>query len=659
MYDKISDFNYIDEKNNIKIISFSSSHKNCLAKNILNEDLKLIWLSEKEVPQNIIIDISKMIKKPKKNKFHFFGIHLWHAYQSNPKEIELYYSNDNKEFILVGIYQLELRPGTHFFKIENKNYPYSKQVNFIKINITKTYGGIKTYINQIFLLDTLSHYNNNQFFQNFYFENTQSNENEDFQDNKNIINNKLNNYNNEIKKKQKKFEKILKSDKILKKRAKSKTLNKRIKNKIDINTLSSNNNSSLSENENKLELPIEKKNYSSNNNFSFPSFSNSNYKSNDSTNLTTIVKMKNTLEKKNKDLMKEDLENKLKEMNDYLKIIGADNNFNSIKNSPYSFISYNLNYDNNNNIDNLNFDNNNNNLSQKVERIEKKINDIQNDVDDIKNVVLNMKKGINEINDDNIINRQVDFNNSKNNFYNSNNILYDTNNTNNNFRNSNEEIGQNYINTDNNLISEDDSDKNNINDKNYNMNINYNDYLKYSKNKNINNNKNSSYDSYLQNFDNKLSQKLDQLSNNIENQIYKNFIEPSLTQFNLKMKNSLSEMKKQIETISNMKNKKKYKNISSDSSSYNNNNNNNKNNVILSSDSGKIKNINLINKNYEIETSSSNLNNEQILQIKYQQITDLTNKLYKKLCDKEKILNEKADYLKGKLGNINSSNYTY
>ena len=222
MYDKISDFNYIDEKNNIKIISFSSSHKNCLAKNILNEDLKLIWLSEKEVPQNIIIDISKMIKKPKKNKFHFFGIHLWHAYQSNPKEIELYYSNDNKEFILVGIYQLELRPGTHFFKIENKNYPYSKQVNFIKINITKTYGGIKTYINQIFLLDTLSHYNNNQFFQNFYFENTQSKENEDFQDNKNIINNKLNNYNNGIKKNKKKFQKIIKNDKILKKEQKVK-----------------------------------------------------------------------------------------------------------------------------------------------------------------------------------------------------------------------------------------------------------------------------------------------------------------------------------------------------------------------------------------------------------------------------------------------------
>ena len=60
MYDRDLDFNFIDEKNNVKIVSFSSSHKNCSPKNILNEDLKLIWLSEKEVPQTIIIDISNI-----------------------------------------------------------------------------------------------------------------------------------------------------------------------------------------------------------------------------------------------------------------------------------------------------------------------------------------------------------------------------------------------------------------------------------------------------------------------------------------------------------------------------------------------------------------------------------------------------------------------
>ena len=59
MYDKITDFNFLEEKNNIKIHSYSSCYKNCFPTNILKEDLKLIWLSEKEVPQNIIIDIFK------------------------------------------------------------------------------------------------------------------------------------------------------------------------------------------------------------------------------------------------------------------------------------------------------------------------------------------------------------------------------------------------------------------------------------------------------------------------------------------------------------------------------------------------------------------------------------------------------------------------
>jgi len=58
MYDRDSDFNYINERNNVEIVSYTSCHKNYSAENILKEDLKLIWLSEKEVPQSIIIDIS-------------------------------------------------------------------------------------------------------------------------------------------------------------------------------------------------------------------------------------------------------------------------------------------------------------------------------------------------------------------------------------------------------------------------------------------------------------------------------------------------------------------------------------------------------------------------------------------------------------------------
>ena len=143
MYDRDLDFNYIDEKNNVEIVSFTSCHKNYPPQNILKDDLKLIWLSEKEVPQSITIDISNMTKKPEQNQFEYFGIFLWHSYQSNPKEIELSFSIDNKYFILVGIFELEIRHGTQFFKIKNNFYP-NNLVNYLKINITKTYGGFKT-----------------------------------------------------------------------------------------------------------------------------------------------------------------------------------------------------------------------------------------------------------------------------------------------------------------------------------------------------------------------------------------------------------------------------------------------------------------------------------------------------------------------------------
>ena len=43
--------------------------------------------------------------------------------------------------------------------------------------------------------------------------------------------------------------------------------------------------------------------------------------------------------------------------------------------------------------------------------------------------------------------------------------------------------------------------------------------------------------------------------------------------------------------------------------------------------------------------------------MKYEKITSLSNKLYKKLCEKEKILNEKANSLKQKLGNNNMNTF--
>ena len=649
MYDRDLDFNYIDEKNNVEIVSFTSCHKNYPPQNILKDDLKLIWLSEKEVPQSITIDISNMTKKPEQNQFEYFGIFLWHSYQSNPKEIELRFSNNNKDFTLIGIYELDFRPGTQFFKIENNNYPNGNLINYLKITITKTYGGNRTYINQIYLLNTLSlsQYDNKYLlaFQNNF--NESEDEEIEKDDKKNYdshisindyyqLRNKFSkNYNQEIRNKKKKFDKLLNNNKILEKIKESNlsSINKKTFNKkkgVDINTLTSHNSSSSNEEVEYSKIGkknINNSNHLINQNFSYPSFSISN-----STN-QTLSKLKNTNDKKSKDFLKEELDSKLNEMNKFIRTLDTNNSTDRIKirtpsyNSPFNFDS----------IKNTIFNSNDNSLllSEKVEKIEKKINQIQNDIYDIKSSVYKLNSNRSE----------------KSNFIDYGNYIEDN--------------QQQIINTDNNVISEDDSsNKGNFNHngnnyfKNKSLNKeNYNYYNNYNNNNTKNYHRNYSQ-SYLQNFDNKLNEKLNKLSNNIEDQIYKNFIEPSINKFNKKMNKSLSQMKKQIESINSNKkkiNQKKYnkkKEITSDSSS-----NINYENNIISSESIKYKNSR--KKSSEFPSSSTSLNKENLLQMKYEKITSLSNQLYNKLCEKEKILNDKANYLKSHLeNNTNTFNST-
>ena len=649
MYDRDLDFNYIDEKNNVEIVSFTSCHKNYPPQNILKDDLKLIWLSEKEVPQSITIDISNMTKKPEQNQFEYFGIFLWHSYQSNPKEIELRFSNNNKDFTLIGIYELDFRPGTQFFKIENNNYPNGNLINYLKITITKTYGGNRTYINQIYLLNTLSlsQYDNKYLlaFQNNF--NESEDEEIEKDDKKNYdshisindyyqLRNKFSkNYNQEIRNKKKKFDKLLNNNKILEKIKESNlsSINKKTFNKkkgVDINTLTSHNSSSSNEEVEYSKIGkknINNSNHLINQNFSYPSFSISN-----STN-QTLSKFKNTNDKKSKDFLKEELDSKLNEMNKFIRTLDTNNSTDRIKirtpsyNSPFNFDS----------IKNTIFNSNDNSLllSEKVEKIEKKINQIQNDIYDIKSSVYKLNSNRSE----------------KSNFIDYGNYIEDN--------------QQQIINTDNNVISEDDSsNKGNFNHngnnyfKNKSLNKeNYNYYNNYNNNNTKNYHRNYSQ-SYLQNFDNKLNEKLNKLSNNIEDQIYKNFIEPSINKFNKKMNKSLSQMKKQIESINSNKkkiNQKKYnkkKEITSDSSS-----NINYENNIISSESIKYKNSR--KKSSEFPSSSTSLNKENLLQMKYEKITSLSNQLYNKLCEKEKILNDKANYLKSHLeNNTNTFNST-
>ena len=575
MNDRFS-YNYLNEKNNIKIISCSSSHKSHPIENIIKDDIKLIWLSEKELPQYIIIDISNMRKKPKNNKFDFFGIYLWHSYKNNPHEIELYFSNDNKKYTLVGIYELEFKTGIQFFKIDNNIFLNSK-INFLKINITKTYGANKPYINQIFLLDCYDKY-----FSDYIKENSSAIDNNNdieitkyntFYKLKKQINES---YIQEVNKRKKKFNNILNSDKILRK-FKTNQLNKnKLINNNKINSLSQNN--SFSKYKNK-EIRKRNKKVNINNNYSTPT--NSNLKSSNSTNFTSL-RVKNHLEKKTKISLREILNHQLNDMTNCINSFEKNYISNKkyiipspeIRKYPISYYDWNMNR----------FNNNNNNLNFKVDNLEKSIDIIQNDLNNIKRVIYS-------INDKKYNNKNY----SQKNFYNFEQFNYDYYNNN----NENININQNFL----------DNNQGNI--------IKRNNYK-------------TSNNSYY-NFDNKINEKIYDLTDNIEHQIIKNMIEPSIRQFKQKMKRSFTEMKNRIERF---KNHKQFKENTNSSSNYSNNFNHEN-----SSETSKYTNQKFTNSNLSYSNYSE-------LEKKYKKIKKISNLLYSKLKEKEKLINKKIKTLK-------------
>ena len=128
------------------------------------------------------------------------------------------------------------------------------------------------------------------------------------------------------------------------------------------------------------------------------------------------------------------------------------------------------------------------------------------------------------------------------------------------------------------------------------------------------------------------------------------------------MLKSISEIKKQIENISNSKNKnnsykKDTKSLHSQNSSivleneYSQENNNNNNNLFYKynkkeSDSYKEQSYNNNNNNNIINNNNSSSNSKDNFIDQYKTITKLSNKLYEKLCKKERMLKEQAEYLK-------------
>lgn len=159
-YDKEIDYNYLTSDNNARISSFSSQCKGCAASNIICNDKKSIWLSDGVTPQYVVVDYGGLTKKPR-YCFKYFGIYCWHAYSTNPKRVELYFSKDNKNFESIGSYDVALKPGTQFFEIKNFKQLENRQYRYLKFLVKEAYGGNRTYVNQIYLFDDLSGMNNN------------------------------------------------------------------------------------------------------------------------------------------------------------------------------------------------------------------------------------------------------------------------------------------------------------------------------------------------------------------------------------------------------------------------------------------------------------------------------------------------------------------
>ncbi|KRX03428.1 hypothetical protein PPERSA_02807 [Pseudocohnilembus persalinus] len=104
-------------------------------------------MSEQGLPQHFIIDISELKNRPKFLKC--VGFDAWHDYNTNPKVIELSLSVDNENFITWTTIYTELRAGLQMFEID----PLGRRYNYMKFTIKETFGGSKTYLNQVYLLE--------------------------------------------------------------------------------------------------------------------------------------------------------------------------------------------------------------------------------------------------------------------------------------------------------------------------------------------------------------------------------------------------------------------------------------------------------------------------------------------------------------------------
>ena len=148
-----------DSINNI--IQSSSEVSECSITNVLEENSTLIWISNEELPQEIILNLTQSFFKDFPKKITAIGIFCWHAYPTNPKLVEVLISkNNDNNFISFGNFDLCLKPGRQLLKLDenesNTNFLITENNNYtIKLIIKETYGDKRTYINNIYLYENI------------------------------------------------------------------------------------------------------------------------------------------------------------------------------------------------------------------------------------------------------------------------------------------------------------------------------------------------------------------------------------------------------------------------------------------------------------------------------------------------------------------------
>ena len=150
-----------EEKESISnFIQSSSEVSECSIINVLEDNSSSIWISKEELPQEIIINISRSFFKQYPKKLSAIGIYCWHAYPTNPKLVEILISKNNDDnYISFGNFDLCLKPGRQLLQLDEENdtdYLNTENNNYsIKILIKETYGDKRTYINNIYLYENI------------------------------------------------------------------------------------------------------------------------------------------------------------------------------------------------------------------------------------------------------------------------------------------------------------------------------------------------------------------------------------------------------------------------------------------------------------------------------------------------------------------------